>query len=118
MRSHGVTDFPDPSVSGGFQLQGGPNSDLNPTNPTFKRAQAACQSFMSGNHGTPAQEAEEGAKLLEYAECMRSHGVTNFPDPFRHPDGGYGFIFTPSLSLDQNSPTYQAADKACHNLLP
>jgi hypothetical protein len=38
------------------------------------------------------------------------------PDPFRHPDGGYGFLFTPSL--DQTSATHQTADKACHNLLP
>jgi hypothetical protein len=116
MRSHGVTDFPDPSASGGFQLKGGPSSDLNPTNPTFQKAQAACQSIMGANHGTSAQEAEDGAKLLQYAECMRSHGVPNFPDPFRHTDGGYGFLFTPSL--DQSSPTYLAADKACHNLLP
>ena len=116
MRSHGVADFPDPSASGAFQLPGGPNSDLNPTNPTFQRAQTACQSIMSGSHGTPAQEAEDAAKLLQYAVCMRSHGVPNFPDPFRHADGGYGFLFTPSL--DQNSSTFQAADKACHSLLP
>lgn len=117
MRSHGIPDFPDPDPGGGFALAGGPHSDLNPTNPIFQNAQAACQHLMGGgDHGTAAQEAEDGAKLLTYAKCMRSHGIANFPDPTRHPDGGYGFLFTPSLN--QSSPTYQAANQACQNLLP
>jgi hypothetical protein len=46
MRSHGVSDFPDP-VRGsgghpGFHLQGGSNSDLNSNNPAFQRGVAAC----------------------------------------------------------------------------
>ena len=38
VRSHGVSDFPDPSSSGGvgITLHGGPGSDLNPNNPTFE----------------------------------------------------------------------------------
>jgi hypothetical protein len=46
MRAHGVNDFPDPQISDGgirLSLRGGPGSDLNPTNPTFRRAQQACQ---------------------------------------------------------------------------
>jgi hypothetical protein len=45
MRAHGVKDFPDPS-NGGLQLRVRPGSDLDPNNPTFKRAQQACQKDM------------------------------------------------------------------------
>lgn len=80
-------------------------------------AQEACQHFLgSDEHGTPAQEAQDGAKLLSYAKCMRSHGITNFPDPVRHADGGYGFVYTDQL--DQSSPAYLAANQACRSLLP
>ena len=54
--------------------------------------------------------------MLGYAKCMRSHGITSFPDPFRHPDGGYGFMYTDQM--DQSSPAFLAADQACRNLLP
>jgi hypothetical protein len=47
MRAHGLKDFPDPvfSSSGGairLSINGGKNSDLDPSNPTFQRAQTAC----------------------------------------------------------------------------
>jgi hypothetical protein len=42
MRAHGLRDFPDPS-NGGLRVQSSPGSDLNPNNPTFQRAQQACQ---------------------------------------------------------------------------
>ena len=42
MRAHGIKDFPDPS-NGGLQLSVHPGSDLDPTNPTFKKAQQACR---------------------------------------------------------------------------
>jgi hypothetical protein len=116
MRSNGVTDFPDPDSNGQFALPDN-TGDLNPTSPVNQKAQEACQHFLgSDEHGTPAQEAQDGAKLLSYAKCMRSHGITNFPDPFRHPDGGYGFLYT--NQVDQSSPAFLAANQACRNLLP
>jgi hypothetical protein len=45
MRAHGIKDFPDPS-SGGIQLHASPGSDLNPNNPTFQKAQQACQGHL------------------------------------------------------------------------
>ncbi len=42
MRAHGVKDFPDPS-NGGLQIRVSPGSDLDPNNPTFQKAQQACQ---------------------------------------------------------------------------
>jgi hypothetical protein len=45
MRAHGVKDFPDPS-NGGLQIQVHPGSDLDPNNPTFQKAQQACQKYQ------------------------------------------------------------------------
>jgi hypothetical protein len=42
MRAQGVKDFPDPS-NGGLRLTVSPGSDLDPSNPTFQKAQKACQ---------------------------------------------------------------------------
>ncbi len=47
MRDHGV-DFPDPTFGedGGAMVDIGPDSGLDPSSPTFKRAQEACQDLM------------------------------------------------------------------------
>jgi hypothetical protein len=45
MRAHGVKDFPDPT-NGGLQIRVHPGSDLDPNNPTFQKAQQACQKYQ------------------------------------------------------------------------
>ena len=45
MRAHGLKDFPDPS-NGGLRIQVHPGSDLDPNNPTFQKAQQACQRYL------------------------------------------------------------------------
>jgi hypothetical protein len=42
MRAHGIKDFPDPT-NGGLQIQVHSGSDLDPSNPTFQKAQQACR---------------------------------------------------------------------------
>ncbi|HXK15537.1 MAG TPA: hypothetical protein VNH45_13465 [Gaiellaceae bacterium] len=45
MRAHGLKDFPDPS-NGGLRVHVQPGSDLDPNNPTFQKAQQACQGHL------------------------------------------------------------------------
>jgi hypothetical protein len=45
MRAHGLSDFPDPS-NGGLRISVHPGSDLQPNNPTFQKAQQACQKYL------------------------------------------------------------------------
>lgn len=45
MRAHGIKDFPDPS-SGGLRVHVNPGSDIDPSNPTFQKAQRACQGHL------------------------------------------------------------------------
>ena len=77
MRSHGVSNFPDPT--GGHLA---PVNGVEANGPAFQSAIQACRSHMP-NAGTPssAQTAKAKSQALAMSRCMRSHGVPNFPDP-------------------------------------
>ena len=87
---------------------------LGTGNTTTAQSSASAGSSSSGQSG-PTQ-----AQLLTYAECMRSHGLSDFPDPVPSPLGGYGFHvhISPGSDLDPNSPRYQSAEKACQKDVP
>jgi hypothetical protein len=107
MRSHGVTNFPDPNAQGQIWL-GNPGSgnQIDPSSAQFQAAQEACKNLVPG--GSPQQQSRDRTTALKYSLCMRSHGVTNFPDPTA--DGG---IKTDNNQMDPNTPAYKAAEKAC-----
>jgi hypothetical protein len=115
MRSHGVPDFPDPDSNGSFNIGNGPVTSQE------SAANHVCNHLL--NVGTPlnaAQTQHALRQLVKYAQCMRSHGVPNFPDP-QITSGGIGvpggFTFdTAGRHLDQRSPQYQAASRACQSL--
>ena len=80
MRSHQVPTFPDPERGGGFpknQL-----THLAASNPQFQLAQRACQQLMP-NHveagPSPAEVQQALSGMVQFAACMRSHGVRNWP---------------------------------------
>jgi hypothetical protein len=56
---------------------------------------------------------KEYAYALSYAECMRTHGVPDFPDPVQ---SSHSFSFNPKA--DSNSPRFSSANNACKRLLP
>lgn len=120
MRAHGVADFPDPSSNGGFQIQGGPGSGLDPSSATFQEANNACKSLRPGGVGGPGGlSAADRQKLLAFAACMRAHGLPDFPDPsFDLSGGGISINAGGASDLDPNSPAFQAAQKACESMLP
>jgi hypothetical protein len=116
MRKHGVPNFPDPDSKGGLTLNG--NSGIDPRSPQFRAAQQACRKLLP-NGGKP--NAKDQAKALEqalkFSQCMRSHGVPNFPDP-KASGGGMELAIPKSAGIDPNSPQFKAAQKACQKLLP
>lgn len=109
MRAHGVPDFPDP---GNAPRRNTGSGDLNPQTPAYQAALHSCQRYTRSGNMTPAQRAQGEANALRFSECMRSHGVLNFPDPSTGPSGGVGFNLS-GLGIDPNSPTYQSANQAC-----
>jgi hypothetical protein len=114
MRAHGISDFPDPDAHGDLSLNAsGPGSDLNPNNPQFKAADAACKSLRPPPQAPPK---DLRTHTLHYARCMRAHGISDFPDP--KPDGTLQIQATPGSDLDPNNPQYKAAHDACKKYMP
>jgi hypothetical protein len=114
MQSHGVPDFPDPNSSGALAISGGPGSHLNPNSAQFRKAQSKCQKLMPAP--TAAQEAQAMASGLKLAECMRAHGITDFPDP--NSSGQMQISSSPGSNLNPDNPQFQTAQKACGGNLP
>jgi hypothetical protein len=71
-----------------------------------------------GSSSTPSASpsGDPGDGGLAYAQCMRDHGISDFPDPGA--SGGTPLQFEPGTDLDPDSPQYKAADDACSSLLP
>jgi hypothetical protein len=111
MRSHGVASFyftkasPPPDVASlGMD---GYYAEYTSTQASFNAAQKACQHLdpmgtaPSGTHG-------QFLKLLKSAECMRSHGYADWPDPSPAHLG-----FRVPVSIDTSSPEFETAARTC-----
>jgi hypothetical protein len=74
---------------------------------------AACGG--SGQSGATGTNAASGVKQgLQLAQCMRAHGVPNFPDP----SASGGIIIGQGSGIDPQTPAFQAARQVCRKLLP
>jgi hypothetical protein len=115
MRKHGVTNFPDPNGQGVIQF--GSGLGIDPNSPTFRTARSACQSLLpNGGQPTAQQRAAAQQHLLAFSNCMRAHGIKDFPDPS---SGGLKIRLGQAGSdLDPNNPHFQSAQQACQGNLP
>jgi hypothetical protein len=106
MREHGV-DMADPEPDGSVQLAD-PKSKVK---PAVQKAVEACQPMRPPGElqPLPTLPPEQIAAARRYAQCMRDHGVPEFPDP---DEGG---LFTRDMdpSVDQAGPTFQGAFRTC-----
>lgn len=126
MRAHGITNFPDPGNGGGLNIGG---TGINPQSPAFQAAQGTCFKLMPGggplNHKATAQQIRQAD---ETAQCMREHGVTGYPDPiisnkpptslnqanYSSIEAGDGMIIAIPKSINEQSPVFEKASKACN----
>jgi hypothetical protein len=117
MRSHGVSDFPEPT-EGKLLIKGTSKNGLNPGSPQFQSAMKACRSLAPAPKISPQQTAAMQAQALKFSECMRSHGVPNFPDPKFEGGGVQVRINGGPGGVNPKSPPFQAAQKACQGDFP
>jgi len=132
MRAHGVTNFPDP----GSGDSGTSNAGIDMGSATFQSARAKCAALSPMPPIKTHASQQQIRQALESAQCMRDHGVPNFPDPIvtstppapaSVPPGsgtggpgysesyGNGILFKVPGSIDVSSPAFQAAAKACNS---
>jgi hypothetical protein len=118
VRSHGVPDYPDPDSSG--QL---PKTDarlLGVSTSQYQAAQQACRHLLPAG-GSLKQREDQCMQTSDcppalvqqmliadrkLAQCMRSHGVPNFPDPTSGGPGGPFFPISRAGISDAASHTH------------
>ena len=121
MREHGI-DMPDPEVTdeGGGRFSVGMSGGDGPgkmDTEAFEAANEACRPLLEnaiGEGERPQLSPEDEEKLLDFARCMREHGI-DMPDPG---EGGMVFQFggPDDESFDQEA--FEEAQEACQDLLP
>ncbi len=115
MQTHGVPNFPEPNSQGVVQ-----GSGINPSSPGFEAANKDCSHLLpNGGRPTAAQQAQGLAQALKFSQCMRSHGISDFPDPQSQPGGGIAIRIRAGQgsNLNPQSPQFQAAQQACQGLM-
>jgi len=116
MRSHGVPNFPDLPSDGMKIGAHGQTLSINGVSvsaPAFSAARQTCEKYLPHVDASPAQVAQVRRRGLEFARCMRGHGVPNFPDPdvSRPQSGGNQTVLLPGVNLQ--SPAVRAAASKC-----
>jgi hypothetical protein len=112
MREHGV-DMPDPQPGeGGGITLGGPG--MGPEDqPKMEAAQKACQKILESVRPPEMSEEQEQRfkdQALEFARCMREHGI-DMPDP--QFQGGGRMTQRMENGIDPNSQRFRDATEAC-----
>lgn len=115
MRSNGMTNYADPSSNGRPQ-------SIDPNSAAFLTAYEACRKYAPNGHGgPPAPSVAQLRFALAFAQCMRAHGFSRFPDPLgTAPDPsqheftlGTGEYFPATSAIDLQSAAFRQAAKAC-----
>lgn len=132
MRSHGIAKFPDPD--GGGALPKSNAQSLGVSTSQYQSAESTCQHLLPGG-GTVLNDASATQCLttgdcspallqqlmngmLQFSKCMRSHGVSNFPDPTINSDGQPGIDLAAVPGTNWSSSQIDDKLHECGQLLP
>jgi hypothetical protein len=106
MRENGLPDYPDPEVTGdNVRIRGIDKKTVDTA--VLGRAQQACRAYQPVLTG--ADGAQKMAAARYEAQCMREHGVADFPDP--DPDG-----HAELPDAVRQDPEFDAAKATCRDL--
>jgi hypothetical protein len=76
MRENGYPDFPDPQASGEF-----PSFGISVSPAVWVKALRACKELRPPGSFSAHMSHKELSAALKFAQCIRAHGVKDFPDP-------------------------------------
>lgn len=98
VRDHGDPSFPDPAVD----AQGRPQLPSNVQRPP-DQVLRACESILNQlPQSLRPTDHPDPAMMRRFAQCMRAHGITDWPDP----DSQGRFPLPPSLANLKQSPRF------------
>ena len=107
-----LPNFPDPvrTPSGGYGYR---TTGIDPNSAAFQGALKACKALPSpwnstGQQLSPAQQQA----WLTWAQCIRAHGVPDFPDPT------FSGMEVHDAGIGSSSPQLQSAMDACKSQRP
>jgi hypothetical protein len=112
MRSNGVANYPDPNAQGHILME--PNNGIDYGSPQLEHAAKACAKLAPEITITAQQRQQFLSQALKWVACMRSHGMTNQPDPSTA-GGSLSVGFT---KAEAALPQFPAAEQACRSLEP
>jgi hypothetical protein len=75
IRAHGVRDFPDPNAKNQFEY------GVSVTPEVWTRATTACKNLQPPGTLSGKRTPKQQSASLRFAQCVRDHGVKDFPDP-------------------------------------
>ncbi len=114
MRANGMPNFPDPQhfAGGNVKLT---LHQFGAGSPQFRTAMNACNHLLpsggSGSQETAQQVRTQVADGLSFARCVRSHGVSRFPDPTAQ--GQLSVEMVQAQGIDVHSPAVLHAVQTC-----
>jgi hypothetical protein len=80
--------------------------------PALRTAERLCAVYLPPAHGPgPQVSAQQRQRALTFADCMRAHGVPNFPDPTFSSGQRSG----PPKGINPQAPAFQSAARKCGN---
>lgn len=110
MRANGVPHFPDPDPKGEY------NFGVDVTREVWLKAVDACKALKPPGALSAKRTAKQQSAALRFAQCVRDHGVKDFPDPVN----GEPLIDTykiPSSNKPGGMTILNAATRACGSVL-
>ena len=110
MRANGVPHFPDPDAKGAF------NFGVDVSREVWLRAIDACKTLKPPGALSAKRTPKQQSATLRFAQCVRDHGVKDFPDPVN----GEPVINTykiPSSNKPGGMTILNAAAQACGRIL-
>jgi hypothetical protein len=119
MREHGV-DVPDPQVDkdGGLTVKARTGRRVKANNAEFREAIEACGNPLGNARPQLTDDEREQLQetMLEFARCMREHGV-DMPDPQFSGGGGLFRVGGRGRGVDPDDPEFRAAQEACEPIM-
>lgn len=109
IRENGFTEYPDPGPNGQIRLMIGSESG-----PKLRVAMEACRDRapsgmpMLGQMNTNPEDIE---RMVNFAQCVRENGISDFPDP-----DSKG-TFNVSANINPGSTRLQAVMKTCREMV-